>query len=47
MTFDPKSVEITCVTLSKDPCVQVPWEYINPNTIKSYKNLQISKTRST
>ena len=29
MTFDPKSVEVTCVTLPKDPCVQVPWEYIN------------------
>ena len=29
MTFDPKSVEVTCVTLPKNPCVQVPWEYIN------------------
>ena len=29
MTFDPTSVEVTCVTLSKDHCVQVPWEYIN------------------
>ena len=29
MTFDPKSVEVTCVMLPKDPCVQVPWEYIN------------------
>ena len=29
MTFDPTSVEVTCVTLLKDHCVQVPWEYIN------------------
>ena len=29
MTFDPMSVEVTCVTLPKDHCVQVPWEYIN------------------
>ena len=28
MTFDPKSVEFTCVTLPKDHCVQVPWKYI-------------------
>ena len=28
MTFDPKSVEVTCVTLLKDHCVQVPWTYI-------------------
>ena len=28
MTFDPTSVEITCVTLPKDHCVQVPWKYI-------------------
>ena len=28
MTFDPTSVEVTCVTLPKDHCVQVPWEYI-------------------
>ena len=25
----PTSVEVTCVTLPKDHCVQVPWEYIN------------------
>ena len=24
MTFDPMSVEVTCVTLPKDHCVQVP-----------------------
>ena len=29
MTFDPMSVEVTCVTLPKDHCVQVPWKYIN------------------
>ena len=29
MTFDPTSVEVTCVTPPKDHCVQVPWEYIN------------------
>ena len=29
MTFDPMSVEVTCVTLPKDHCVQVPWQYIN------------------
>ena len=29
MTFDPMSVEVTRVTLSKDHCVQVPWQYIN------------------
>ena len=29
MTFDLMSVEVTCVTLPKDHCVQVPWECIN------------------
>ena len=29
MTFDPMSVEVTCVTLPKDHCVQVPWQFIN------------------
>ena len=28
MPFDPTSVEVTCVTLPKDHCVQVPWKYI-------------------
>ena len=28
MTFDPISVEVTCVTLPKDHCVHVPWKYI-------------------
>ena len=26
MTFDPKSIEVTCVTLPKDRCFQVPWK---------------------
>ena len=29
MTFDPMSVEVRCVTLPKDHCVQVPWQYID------------------
>ena len=29
MIFDLMSVEVTCVTLLKDHCVQVPWEYSN------------------
>ena len=28
MIFDPTSVEVLCVTLPKDHCVQVPWKYI-------------------
>ena len=28
MTFDPTFVEVTCVTLPKDHCVQVPWTYM-------------------
>ena len=28
MTVDPKAVEVTCVTLPKEYCVQVPWKYI-------------------
>ena len=28
MTFDPTSVEVTCVTLPKDHYVEVPWKYI-------------------
>ena len=27
MTFDPTSVEVLCVTLPKDHCVQVPSKY--------------------
>ena len=33
MIFDPTSVEVTCVTLPKDHCVQVPWKYINVDTV--------------
>ena len=29
MIFDPMSVKVTCVTLPKDHCVQVPWQCIN------------------
>ena len=28
MTFDPKSVEVTCVTLPNNYCVQILWKYI-------------------
>ena len=28
MTFDPTPVEVLCVTLPKDHCVQIPWKYI-------------------
>ena len=28
MTFNPTSVEVLCVSLPKDHCVQVPWKYI-------------------
>ena len=28
MAFDPTSVEVTCVTLPTDHCVQVSWKYI-------------------
>ena len=28
MTFDPKFFEVTCVTLVKDHCNQVPWKFI-------------------
>ena len=34
MTFDPTSVEVTCVTLPKDHCVQVPWEYTDVCTCR-------------
>ena len=29
MTFEPTSVEVTCVSLPKDHCVQIPWGYIS------------------
>ena len=28
MTFEPTSVEVTCMTLPKDHFVQVPWKYV-------------------
>ena len=28
MTLDPTSVDVLCVTLPKDHCVQLPWKYI-------------------
>ena len=28
MTFDPTSVEVTCVTLPKDHFIQFPWKYV-------------------
>ena len=41
MTFDPKTVEVTCVTLPKDHWVQVPWKYIKVCGYSDpyYKNL--------
>ena len=42
MTFDPKSVEVACVTLPKDHCVQVPWKYINVDTVTFFSK---SKTK--
>ena len=41
MTFDPTSVEVTCVTLPKDHCVQVPWNtsmYVD--TVINFVNYQ-------
>ena len=42
MTFDPASVEVTCVTLPKDHCVEVPWKYIKvcENSDHFCKNLK-------
>ena len=28
MTFDPTSIEVTCVTLPKDHFLKVPWKYV-------------------
>ena len=42
MTVDPKSVEVTCVTLFKDHCVQVPWNtsmYVD--TVINFANYHI------
>ena len=40
MTFDPKSVKVTCVTLPSDRCMQVPWKYIK---VCGYSDLSCSK----
>ena len=41
MTFDPTSVEVTCVTLPKDHFLQVPWKYVE---VCGYSDLFSSKT---
>ena len=41
MTFDPTSVEVLCVTLPKDHCVQVPWKYVK---VCGYSDLFCKKT---
>ena len=41
MTFDPTSVEVLCVTLFKDHCVQAPWKYIK---VCGYSDLFCKKT---
>ena len=40
MTFDPTSVEVLCVTLPKDHCIQVPWKYIK---VSGYSDLFCKK----
>ena len=40
ITFDLTSVEVTCVTLPKDHCVQVPWKYIK---VSGYSSRYFSK----
>ena len=41
MMFDPTSVEVTCVTLPKDHCIQIPWKYIKEcgYSVLFFKNL--------
>ena len=41
MTFDRISVKVTCVTLPKDHCTQVPWKYV---TLCGYNDLFFQKT---
>ena len=41
MTFDPTSVEVLCVNLPKDHCVQVPWKDIK---VCGYNDLFLQKT---
>ena len=43
MTFDPTSVEVSCVTLPKDHCVQVPWKYIK---VRRYSDLFCKKKKT-
>ena len=39
MTFVPTDVYVTCVTLPKDHCIQVPWKYINVDEVIIFQNL--------
>ena len=43
MTFDPTSVKVSCVTLPKDHCVQVPWKYIK---VCGYSDLFCKKKKN-
>ena len=47
MTFDPTSVEVTCVTLSKDHRIQVPWKYINVFGYSDYFSKSLPKRSMT
>ena len=42
MTFDPTSVDVKCVTLPKDNCIQAPWKYIKVciDTVTIFQNLR-------
>ena len=40
MTFDPTPVEVTCVTLPKNHCIQVPWKCVK---VCGYSDLFFSK----
>ena len=42
MTFDPTSVEVTCVTLPNDHCIQVLWEYVK---VCRYSDRFFNKTK--
>ena len=43
MTFDPTSVDVTCVTLPKDHCIQVPWKYIKVCGYSDYFSKSLTK----
>ena len=47
MTFDPTSVEVTCVTLPKNHCVQVPWKYIKVCGYSDYFSKTLTKRSMT